>query len=190
MARAMDAAIDSLRRLYARADRADYIGEAVTQLAHALQAADLARRAGASDDEILAALLHDVGHLCAAEGEARMGDHGVAGHEDVGADHLAALGFGPDVTERVRGHVAAKRYLVTTRPDYVARLSEASRVTLRHQGGAMDDAARTAFEASDLRGSWLRLRSWDDAAKVVGLSVPDFDVYVPLLEAHLRASRP
>ncbi|HKJ24964.1 MAG TPA: HD domain-containing protein [Myxococcota bacterium] len=160
----------------------------MTQRAHALQAAKLAREAGALDEEVIAALLHDVGHLCAAPGEARMGRHGVASHEDVGADHLAALGFGPGVTERVRGHVAAKRYLVATRPDYAARLSEASRATLGHQGGALNAEAQRDFEASPLRDSWLRLRAWDDAAKLVGLEVPDFESWVPLLEAHLRAA--
>jgi phosphonate degradation associated HDIG domain protein len=182
----MTAAIDALRRLYAAAEDAEYIGEAVSQLAHALQAAELAHAAGASDDEVLAALLHDVGHLCAGSDAPRMGDHGAARHEDMGADHLAALGFGEGVTERVRGHVAAKRYLVGARPDYAERLSEASRITLRHQGGPMDADERAAFEASPLYDSWLRLRSWDEAAKVEGLEVPDFDAYLPLLEAHLR----
>jgi predicted HD phosphohydrolase len=185
----MAAAVDALRNLYGRAERAEYIGEAVSQLAHALQAAHLARSAGACDDEVLASLLHDVGHLCAPHDAAHMGGHGVAGHEDVGADHLAGLGFAEGVTERVRGHVAAKRYLVASRPDYAERLSDASRVTLRHQGGPMDDAERSAFEASPLCHSWLRIRSWDEAAKLPGLEVPDFDAYVPLLQKHLEAAQ-
>jgi predicted HD phosphohydrolase len=184
-----ESAVAALRRLYLRADRADYIGEAVSQLAHALQAAHLARRARAPEEEVLAALLHDVGHLCGPEDGSRMGGHGVAGHEDVGADTLAALGFGRAVVEGVRGHVAAKRYLVATRPEYAERLSAASRETLRHQGGPMDADERRAFEASPFCESWLRIRSWDEAAKVAGLEVPGFEAYVPLLEAHLRAAR-
>ncbi len=185
----MDPAVAALRGLFLRADDTDYIGEAVSQLSHALQAAELARAAGASEAEVLAALLHDVGHLCAPADAPDMGGHGVARHEDVGADYLAGLGFSRDVTERVRGHVAAKRYLVATRPEYAERLSRASRVTLRHQGGPMGDAERRAFEASPLRDSWLRIRSWDEAAKVAGHRAPGFDAYVPLLEAHLRAAR-
>ncbi|MDJ0785227.1 MAG: phosphohydrolase [Myxococcota bacterium] len=181
--------IEALRTLYQRAETSEYIGEAVSQLAHALQAAHLARASGADDAEVLSALLHDVGHLCAGSDAARMGGHGVASHEDVGADYLGALGFGPGVCERVRGHVAAKRYLVATRPDHAARLSEASRITLEHQGGPMSEPEQRAFESSPWCDSWLRLRSWDDAAKVPGLAVPGFDAYEPLLRAALVSRR-
>ena len=184
----MHAAVEELRALFAEAEGADYIGEAVTQLAHALQAAYLASRAGADDEDVLGALLHDVGHLCAPAGSTRMGADGVARHEDVGASYLASLGFAPSVCERVRGHVAAKRYLVSTRPDYGRRLSAASRRTLEHQGGPMGADERAAFEASPLAAAWLRLRSWDEAAKEPALEVPGFDAYVPRLEAHLRTA--
>ena len=183
----MHDAIDGLRRLYREAEVRDYIGEPVSQAAHALQAASLASEAGACDAEVLAALLHDVGHLCAPDEAPRMGAHGVGRHENLGADHLAALGFGPSVTELVRGHVAAKRYLVATRPDYAARLSRASAETLRHQGGPMSPAEMRAFEASPLREGWLRLRSWDEAAKRAGLVVPGFDAYEARIRAHLVA---
>src|SRR5262252_1145827 len=106
------ARVDALFALLERARDADYIGEGVSQLQHALQAAALARAANAPDDEVLAALLHDVGHLCAGPGAPSMAGLGIVRHEDVGADHLVALGFGARVVELVRGHVAAKRYLV------------------------------------------------------------------------------
>ncbi len=186
--RVMDAAIDRLRRLYeGGAAHSDYIGEAISQLDHALQAAQLAASACASDEEVLAALLHDVGHLCAPLPAVRMGTHGISTHEEVGADFLATLGFASGVTERVRGHVAAKRYLVAERPGYAEALSDASRMTLMHQGGPFDAQARRAFEAAPLFAALLRLRAWDEAAKVPGLVVPDFDHYVPRLESHLSA---
>ena len=179
----MSDAIASLRRLYAQAHHAEYIGEAVSQTEHALQAAHFAREAGATPPEIAAALLHDVGHLCAADEAPRMGDHGVAGHEHVGAEHLASLGFGEDVTALVRGHVDAKRYLVGARPDYAARLSDASRVTLSHQGGAMSAEACARFEARPDFEAVLRVRAWDEAAKVPNLEVAGFDAYLVMLEA-------
>jgi len=163
----------------------DYIGEGVTQLAHALQAAALARAAGASGDEVLAALLHDVGHLCAPAAAPRMGGLGVLHHEDVGAEFLAALGFAASVTELVRGHVAAKRYLVSSDAGYVARLSAASRETLRHQGGPMEGAERRAFEALPAHRALLRVRSWDERAKQPGLAVPGLGAYAPLIVGHL-----
>lgn len=163
----------------------DYIGEGVTQLEHALQAAALARAADAPVHEVLAALLHDVGHLCAAPDAPRMGGLGVLHHEDVGADFLASLGLHASVTELVRGHVAAKRYRVGSDAAYVARLSEASRATLAHQGGPMDDAERRAFEALPIHRALLRVRAWDERAKDPGRKVEGLAHYAPLLLDHL-----
>lgn len=166
---------------------ASYSGESVSQLDHALQAAQLAEAAGAPEHEVLAALLHDVGHLCDPDAP-RMGGVGVVQHEEVGAAYLARLGFAPAVTELVRGHVAAKRYLVVARPGYGERLSAASRHTLAHQGGPMSEAERSAFEADPLRDAKLRLRAWDEEAKVPGRETPDLAHHRERLVAHLRAS--
>lgn len=166
---------------------AGYIGESVSQLDHALQAAQLAEAAGAPEHELLAALLHDVGHLCDPDA-GRMGGIGVVQHEEVGARYLARLGFAPSLTELVRGHVAAKRYLVVARPGYAERLSAASRHTLAHQGGPMNEAERRAFEADPLRDAKLRLRAWDEEAKVPGRETPGVEHYLERLVAHLRAS--
>jgi predicted HD phosphohydrolase len=165
---------------------AEYIGEPVSQLEHALQAAEFARAAGAPENEILASLLHDLGHLCAADDAPRMDALGVLHHEDIGADRLADLGFRPNVTDLVRSHVAAKRYLVATRPAYLARLSTASLGTLRHQGGPMTQAERAAFDADPLRDAKLRVRSWDEQAKVQGLEVPGIRSYASMIDGHLR----
>lgn len=188
--RSVSQRVDRLVRVYDGARRADYIGEGVSQLEHALQAAELAREANAPATEVLAALLHDVGHLCAPDADRmRRGAHvlGAEWHEEIGADFLAALGFGDDVTELVRGHVAAKRYLVAARPGYADRLSRASVGTLALQGGPMDARERAAFEASSRCDATLRVRAWDEAAKQPGRVVPRFDAYLLLVARHLEA---
>ena len=164
-----------------------YIGEDVSQLEHALQAAAAADRAGAPDSEVIAALLHDVGHLCAGPDAPDMEGLGVADHEGIGARWLADLGFDEDVTDLVDAHVQAKRYLVATRPDYAARLSEASAGTLRQQGGPMSAAEVAAFDASPRRDARLRVRSWDEQAKVPGQDVPGLDSYRERIEGYLRS---
>lgn len=176
-----DARGDQILALLERAGDVDYIGEGVSQLLHALQAADLACQAAADDDSVLAALLHDVGHLCAGLDAPRMGGVGVLRHEEIGAAYLARLGLPERVTELVRGHVAAKRYLVSRDPRYYARLSDASRLTLVHQGGPMSAAEQHAFESLPHHKALLRLRSWDERAKDPERSVPDLLSYRPLL---------
>lgn len=180
-----EARVADLLGILERSAREDYIGEGVSQLEHALQAAALARAAHAEADEVLAALLHDVGHLCAGARAPRMGGLGVLRHEDLGADFLASLGFGSPIPELVRGHVAAKRYLVASDAGYAARLSEASRETLRHQGGPMSAAERSAFEALPVHRALLRVRAWDERAKQPGLAVRGLAAYAPLLRDRL-----
>ena len=180
------AGADRIFALLARSADEEYIGEAVSQLAHALQAAALADAAGAPDAEVLAALLHDVGHLCAPTDAPRMAGLGVYRHEELGAEFLAQLGFAADVTELVRGHVAAKRYLVATHPSYAARLSEASRGTLAHQGGPMASVECERFARDRRAAAWLRLRAWDEQAKVPGIPVPGLESYRPRILVALR----
>ena len=155
----------------------DYVGEAVTQLEHALQCAALADRAGLDEVEVLAALLHDVGHLDAPASAPRMAELGVVDHEVLGARFLESLGAPERLCRLVAGHVQAKRYLVATRPGYAARLSVASLGTLAFQGGPMSVTEVEAFDADPLRDAYLRLRSYDEAAKVPGARVSDLTTY-------------
>lgn len=174
-----------LELLRASADT-EYFGEPVSQLEHALQAAKLAADAVAGDEEaVIAALLHDVGHLAAPENAPRMGDVGVLAHESIGADYLLARGFSERVVALVRGHVSAKRYLAGTNPRYLAQLSAASLETLAHQGGPMSAGEARAFERDPLFAAHLRQRSWDEQAKKIGWNVPRLDDYRALLERHL-----
>src|SRR6476646_8533 len=130
---------------------------AVNQLQHALQCAALAEAEGAPPATVLACLLHDVGHMIHALGEnpAARGVDDV--HEQLGADWLAER-FGSEVSEPVRLHVAAKRYLCTVEPDYFGKLAADSVRSLNLQGGLMSADGVDAFRALPLHGEAVRLR--------------------------------
>lgn len=158
-----------------------YFGEAVSELEHALQAAWLAQDSGASDALVAAALLHDLGHLLHGLNE-NIAEDGVDGHhEDVGAAWLRPF-FGPEVTETIQLHVAAKRYLAAVNPNYGEALSEASRQSLQLQGGPFSKDEASTFEQHPHSAAAVALRSWDDAAKVPGAPVPALETYRNLLE--------
>jgi phosphonate degradation associated HDIG domain protein len=178
-------AIDQAADLLAIRGHTMYFGEAVTEAEHALQAAALAEIDDASDALVAAALLHDIGHLLHRHGE-NVADRGIDGrHEDIGCAWLNQY-FGPAVAEPVRLHVAAKRYLSATNPAYVSRLSPASRQSLGLQGGPFTDAEVAEFVQVPFAEDAVRLRYWDDEAKVPGLPVPGFDHYRERLGRVLR----
>jgi phosphonate degradation associated HDIG domain protein len=165
--------IDSTFALYERHGSDDYIGEAITQLEHMSQAAQLAIAEGFDDEVVLAAFFHDIGHLCG--GDASMGGYGVVSHERIGAEYLRRCGFGERMARLVQYHVEAKRYLTLRQPGYYQRLSEASRRTLEYQGGVMSEDEADVFERDPLFEVSLRMREWDERAKVVGVTVIDLD---------------
>jgi [1-hydroxy-2-(trimethylamino)ethyl]phosphonate dioxygenase len=176
---------DEILALFATRGHAEYHGEAVSQREHALQAARLAEEEGAADLLVVAALLHDVGHLLTdlPEDAAERGldDR----HEFLGAAWLSAR-LVPEVAEVVRLHVVAKRYLCAVDPGYFDGLSRASVTSLGLQGGPMDAAEAARFEAHPLHRDAVRLRFWDDAAKVPGLAVPGLEHYRGRLAAAVR----
>ncbi len=161
----------------------DPYDEAVTQLDHALQSAALATAAGAPDELVAAALLHDVGHLLDLRAGGRP-DHehrGDLAHEARGTRWLAGL-FPPAVTAPIALHVAAKRYRSAVDPAYHASLSDGSRRSLVVQGGPMDDAEVARFEAHPAHADAVALRGWDDGGKQLdGVDVPGLDAYRDLL---------
>jgi len=166
------------------AEKADYIGEDVSQLTHALQCASLASKQ--SDPElVIASLLHDIGHLVPSD-EPSMEHLGTRNHESVGADILLGLGFSHRVAQLVEGHVNAKRYLASTRPGYLSRLSTASRRTLDFQGGPMDSTEQEEFRRLDLFDDLIRLRGWDEGGKAVGKNHVPLDPLLLMLAAHLE----
>jgi phosphonate degradation associated HDIG domain protein len=156
---------------------------AINQRAHALQAASLAEQAGCPSALITAALLHDIGHMVHGLG----GDPAAEGvddrHEQVGNDFLRRY-FGPEVTEPVRLHVAAKRYLCATEPDYFARLSPDSVRSLALQGGPMSPQDVAAFDQLPQSQVAVQLRRFDEAAKVKDLPTPPVAHFLH----HLRGS--
>jgi phosphonate degradation associated HDIG domain protein len=174
--------IDFIMRLFKERGDAAYIGEPVSQTEHALQAAWDAEQAGADNAFIVAALLHDVGHLlhdlpvdCAQSG---IDD----AHEERGARWVADH-FGPDVAEPVRLHVAAKRYLCATDPAYAGQLSEASLLSLRLQGGRFTADEVAQFQNHPHARAAIALRRFDEQAKVPGLQTPGLEHFRAYLEA-------
>ena len=174
--------VDRLAELFAEQGGNEYLGEPVTQAAHMLQAAAGAVAAGAPDALVAAALLHDVGHFTGEISGRELMEGTDNRHSHAGADWLAAW-FPEAVTEPVRLHVAAKRYLCAVEPGYFDRLSEASVYTLSVQGGPMDAAQAAAFAAGPHAAHAVTLRRWDEAAKDPDAEVPGFDHYRPLLAA-------
>jgi phosphonate degradation associated HDIG domain protein len=174
------AIVGEIFALFDRAGADAYHGEAVTQREHALQTALGARRAGAPDALVAAALLHDVGHLLHALGEDAAARGIDARHEEVGADRLAPH-FPPEVVEPVRLHVAAKRWLCAAEPAYAAGLSPASVRSLELQGGPMGPEEAARFLDGPYGRDAVLLRRCDEAGKVAGLETPPLAAYRDLL---------
>lgn len=183
----MSAVIDEIERLFRERGDAAYLGEAVSQTEHALQAAWAAEQAGAPPHLIAAALLHDVGHVLHNLPE-DCADHGIDDcHEELGARFLARH-FRPEVVEPVRLHVPAKRYLCATDPAYDAALSPASRLSLRLQGGPMTPAEADEFRRGPFADDAVKLRRFDELAKVPGLPTPAFGHFRGYVAAGLRGA--
>lgn len=164
-----------------------YLGERVSMADHMLQAADTAERCGASDEVVVAALLHDIGHLVNDVADQQRGDPGDLEqfdfvHEEAGARWLSEW-FGPAVTEPVRMHVAAKRYLCAVQPEYFAALSPASVHTLGLQGGPMNSDEVAEFAANPHAEAAVALRRFDDAGKREGDKTPDLEHFLPRVRA-------
>ena len=177
--------IEELFAHYASPRAQKLYDEAITELDHGLQCAALARRDGADDATLAAALLHDVGHLLVGDYfpiEATLGKDWK--HEDVGARYLERW-FGPEVTEPVRMHVAAKRYLVGANPGSYP-LSPSSARSLEVQGGPMDAAEQAAFEALPGFEAAVAVRRWDDEGKDPEMVVPPFEAWKDLLRGLVR----
>ncbi len=174
-------AVDEIANCFARRGHSEYGGESVTQLEHALQCALLAEQAGASPDLIIASLLHDIGHLL-HDLPADAPDQGIDDHHENSGYRYLERHFPLAVTEPVRQHVAAKRYLCTVDPNYQQQLSEPSLVSLKLQGGLMSPSELELFRATIYWEDSLKLRKWDDQAKIPGLQTPDLQHYLPLIE--------
>lgn len=173
--------------LYHQFGNEDYIGEPVSQIEHMCQCAQLAEDEGYDEEVILAALFHDIGHLCEHIMQVQQMDgYGVINHEKTGADFLRAKGFSATIASLVENHVQAKRYLTYHFPEYYEQLSDASKQTLIYQGGRMNLEEAMAFEGDPLFDLHIKIRRWDEKAKVVGQTLPSLDRYRKMILRHLK----
>ncbi len=177
--------VDYIADVFARRGAESYLGEKVSMAQHMLAAAQEAEISQADPDLIVAALLHDIGHY-----SNEIPDHVLMKgtnnyHEEAGANFLADY-FPLSVTEPIRQHVAAKRYLCATDPEYLSRLSEASVYTLKVQGGPMNPDEVAEFEKSPYLDNCIKMRVCDDAGKDPDKSQPDFSHYRELVQSLVR----
>lgn len=173
---------EEIQALFAQRGGGAYFGESVSMTEHGLQTAYFAQVAAAPPALVVAALLHDVGHLVEDVPELLEDWTDDARHEETGSRWVAAR-FPPQVSEPVRLHVPAKRFLCATDAGYFATLSPASVVTLTLQGGPMGTAEVARFRTERYHRQAVQVRRWDDQAKVVGLATPDVGGYAAWIEA-------
>ena len=173
--------VDFLGGIFDRRGDEEYLGEPVTMGEHMLQGATLAAQNDQSPEIIVAALLHDIGHFTSEFGTFTMQDDADRHHEDAGAAVLERF-FPKVVTDCCRYHVAAKRYLCATRPEYFNRLSEASIHSLNLQGGPMSPDEVAVFEKNPNLQQIIAVRYLDEAGKVAGMETPDFAHFAPMVQ--------
>ena len=167
--------------IFERRGADSYLGEDVTMSQHMLQGAQLAEQAGAGDDLIAAALLHDIGHYTNEFPDDALAQ-GIDNHHDEAGAAVLDRFFPSAVTDCVRHHVAAKRYLCATDPDYFGKLSDASVHTLGLQGGPMSAEEVAEFAKNPNIDAIVQVRYWDDEGKDPTVKTPDFWHYAPVLE--------
>ncbi len=176
----MNPVLAHVLELFEQRGSAPYGGECVTQLEHALQCAALAEADGAGPELITASLLHDLGHLVHDLGD-DAAEHGVDDKHEFRALHLLRRAFTAPVLEPIRLHVDAKRYLCIADQGYHALLSPASQLSLSLQGGAFDAHSARHFIEQPCARDAVRLRLWDDLAKIPGATVPTLEHYAGIM---------
>ena len=170
-----------LEDIFERRGGEEYLGEPVTMAQHMLQGATIAEKNGMPEVVIVAALLHDIGHFTSEFGTYSPDDTHDRHHEEAGAEVLAAF-FPTLVTDCVRYHVAAKRYLCATKPEYFDRLSAASVHTLRLQGGPMDADEVAEFQKNPNLEQIIQVRYLDEAGKHPDMETPPFAHFGPMVQ--------
>lgn len=177
--------------LYNQYGGEDYIGEPVSQLEHMQQCAQLAEQDGYDEEVVLAAFFHDIGHFCEHLMPVQhMDGFGIVDHEKLGADFLRSHGFSEKIAQLVQNHVQAKRYLTFCYQEYYEKLSEASKRTLEFQGGRMTAEEAAAFEADPLFELHIKLRRWDEGAKLEHQPLQPMLYYESMMVRHLQQITP
>lgn len=178
--------ISEIRQLFENQGNDEYYGENVSQYEHAAQASILAARQGHDEEVQIAAFLHDIGHLFPASTEEELMEvYGRKDHESVAADWLRERGFSEKIAVLVENHVNAKRYLTYANKDYFDALSEASKQTLLFQGGRMTENEAKAFEQNPYFELIIKMRRWDEAAKVEAMQLPDLEYFLNIINIYL-----
>ena len=178
--------ISEIRQLFESQGDSEYYGENVSQYEHAAQAALLAQKQGYDYEVQIAAFLHDIGHLLPVSSqEETMEVYGRKDHESVAADWLRVRGFSNKIPVLIENHVNAKRYLCFVNEAYYANLSEASQKTLAFQGGKMSADEAKAFEQNPHFETIIKMRRWDEAAKVGGMKLPNLEYFMNICEQYL-----
>ena len=167
--------------IFERCGDEEYLGEPVTMEQHMLQGATIAEKNGLPEDIIVGALLHDIGHFTSEFGTFSMDDTEDRFHEEAGAAVLSRF-FPSIIVDCVRYHVAAKRYLCATRPEYFSRLSEASIHSLNLQGGPMSKEEVAEFESNPNLEKIIQVRYLDEAGKDPDMETPDFWHFAPMVQ--------
>ncbi|MGB0969117.1 MAG: (R)-1-hydroxy-2-trimethylaminoethylphosphonate oxygenase [Halocynthiibacter sp.] len=173
--------VDFIGDIFERCGDEEYLGEPVTMAQHMLQGATIAEQNGMDDEIVVAALLHDIGHFTSEFGTFSMNDTEDRFHEEAGAKVLERF-FPSVITDCVRYHVAAKRYLCATKPSYFDRLSDASIHSLNLQGGPMSDDEVAEFEKNPNLAKIIQVRYLDEAGKHPDMETPDYTHFAPAVQ--------
>lgn len=176
-----DNIVEFIGGIFDRRGGEEYLGEPVTMAEHMLQGATIAEQNGQSEEIIVGALLHDIGHFTSEFGTYHPDDTEDRHHEDAGAEVLEQF-FPSVITDCVRFHVAAKRYLCATKPSYFDRLSAASVRTLELQGGPMNADEVAEFEKNPNLKEIIAVRYLDEAGKRAGMETPDYWHFAPMVQ--------
>lgn len=173
--------INNIFSLYTNYGNNDYIGEEVSQIEHMLQAAQLALNDNQNPEVILAGLFHDIGHLLAFDennnSNLETNHLGTLDHEKHGANYLRNLNFPEIIPQLIENHVKAKKYLAFKNPDYINKLSSASRQTLVEQGGIMSEKEANEFEKCEIFELSIQLRKYDEMAKEKNFKTESLDFF-------------
>ena len=173
--------VDFIGSIFEKRGDEEYLGEPVTMGQHMLQGATMAEKSREPDEIIIGTLLHDIGHFTSEFGTFSMEDTEDRYHEDAGAAVLEQF-FPKIITDCCRHHVAAKRYLCATNPEYFQKLSTASIHSLNLQGGPMSEAELKDFEKNPNLKKILKVRLYDDAGKIPDMITPPFWHFAPLVQ--------
>mgnify|MGYP001448464317 FL=1 len=173
--------VDFIGSIFEKRGDEEYLGEPVTMGQHMLQGATMAEQSREPDEIIIGTLLHDIGHFTSEFGTFSMEDTEDRYHEDAGAAVLEQF-FPKIITDCCRHHVAAKRYLCATDPEYFQKLSTASIHSLNLQGGPMSEAELKDFEKNPNLKKILKVRLYDDAGKIPDMITPSFWHFAPLVQ--------